>query len=381
MFQKITDSLFFKHIAELNDNQIFFVGGCVRDYLLKKECKDYDLIVRKIPIDELIKNLEYWGKVDVVGKSFGVIKFMPRELEWKLKEPLDIALPRTEYSTGEGHTDFVVTADENLELINDLRRRDFTINALLMDHEMNVIDFLSGLADLENKVIRMTSPNSFVEDPLRMIRALQFAARFGFTLSNDTFNSLARNCKLIDTVAKERIYDEFMKVINKNGDLNSFHVMLHQSGLYNNIFSPERWPYMVPYVTNKYDFWWAVSQTSDIPECGKRLKENLCCTNYEEELCNKMRKFDLLPTRENFLSVYNFDNDVLQSRILDFSDYLYIVTEGLPTTVKQLDIKGEDLMELGLSGVGLGLALKRLFDLVLNKQVANKKDDLLQLVK
>jgi len=194
--------------------RIYEVGGAVRDRFLHPDLKvkDRDYLVTGIPYDDLTSILRTHGRVDLVGRSFGVIKFtQPRNHE---SFTFDITLPRREHSTGQGHKDFAVAFDPNLPVEEDLIRRDFTINAMAIDLGSDqLIDPLGGMADLQNCRLRMTSVDSFREDPLRMLRAIQFAARFEFEIERETFAAMAANAGLIKTVSAERIAEELSKLL------------------------------------------------------------------------------------------------------------------------------------------------------------------------
>lgn len=203
--------------AILEKGKIYEVGGAVRDRYISPILpdKDKDYLVTGIPLDELCSLLSKFGKVDLVGKSFGVIKFRPRkELDGECV--FDIALPRKEYSTGPGHKDFKVEYDHNLMVEDDLLRRDFTINAMAEDLSTGkLVDPLDGRKDIKRRLIRITNPNSFQDDPLRMLRGVQFAARFEFELEENTLFSLRKNADLISTISPERIQEELNKLLLK----------------------------------------------------------------------------------------------------------------------------------------------------------------------
>lgn len=200
----------------LSEGRIYEVGGCVRDSLLHRDFdpKDRDYLVCGIALPRLQKILHRHGRVDTVGKSFGVIKFTPFVDPGQKTETFDISLPRSEKSTGVGHTDFEVDFDPSLPVDRDLARRDFSINAIALDLEDgSLVDPFDGRADLEKRLIRMVSPQSFTEDPLRMLRAVQFAARLDFDIEPETYRALVDNVDLIATVSKERIAEELNKML------------------------------------------------------------------------------------------------------------------------------------------------------------------------
>lgn len=200
----------------IREGRIFEVGGCVRDSLLNHsfQHKDHDYLIQGIPFERLRTILKRYGRVDLVGRSFGVIKFTDFSQKNREAATVDISLPRSEKSTGSGHTEFEVDFDHNLPVEDDLKRRDFTINAIARElHGESLIDPFDGQTDLKNKIIRMVSPESFSEDPLRMMRAIQFAARFEFEIEPVTYQSLKDNVDLIDTISNERIAEELNKML------------------------------------------------------------------------------------------------------------------------------------------------------------------------
>ena len=186
--------------------RVFYVGGCVRDKLLKIENKDIDIEVHGIDPFKLKEILERFGTVKAFGKSFGVYQIAGYDI--------DIAMPRRERAIGKGHRDFEIDVDPFIGYEEAARRRDFTINALMEDvltHQ--IIDSFGGLEDLKNKVIRCVDPKTFIEDPLRVLRAAQFASRFEFEIDKDTIAL----CKSIDlsTLSEERIEEELKKALLK----------------------------------------------------------------------------------------------------------------------------------------------------------------------
>lgn len=214
------------------DGEVFEVGGTLRDRLLGHPHKDQDLLVRGIPYSKLKHLLSSQGRVHEVGKSFGIIKFTPRGSE----ETYDIALPRTEKSTGQGHRDFKVNFDESLPIELDLQRRDFTINAMAKSLKTGqLIDPFHGQQDLKQKILRQVFTESFLEDPLRLLRAVQFAARFHLTLEDETLNSLKQHAHLIETVSPERIIEEIGKLFRAEKPSVGFYLM-RDTGLLPHIF-------------------------------------------------------------------------------------------------------------------------------------------------
>ncbi|MGN0630918.1 MAG: hypothetical protein ACI4JN_06280, partial [Ruminococcus sp.] len=184
----------------------YFVGGCVRDKLMGRECKDIDIEVHGVSRSDLEHILDALGQRMEIGASFGIYGIKG----WGL----DIALPRTERAKGRGHRDFDVTPDPFISTEKAAMRRDFTINALMENILTGEItDHFGGVSDIEQKIIRHVNENTFPEDPLRVLRAAQFAARFDFDIAGETMDI----CKNIDisALSKERIETELMKALLK----------------------------------------------------------------------------------------------------------------------------------------------------------------------
>ena len=187
----------------------FLVGGWVRDALLGKDCRDYDVEVYDLTQDELVPILKKYGRTNLVGKAFGVIHLAMKGLS------LDFSFPRTESKVGYGHRGFVVHTDEKLSFKEAALRRDFTINAMGMElPELTLCDPYGGIEDLKKGLLRHVGP-AFVEDSLRILRGVQFASRFALTLAPETVE-LCRSLSLED-LSIERLFEEFKKWLLKPG--------------------------------------------------------------------------------------------------------------------------------------------------------------------
>jgi putative nucleotidyltransferase with HDIG domain len=223
-------------IAEiLKRGRIYEVGGAVRDGLLAGQVtKDRDYLVTGIDYDDLTRILRRHGRVDLVGQSFGVIKFT--QMVDGLACTFDIALPRKEHSIGWGHRDFKVSFDPALPIEEDLKRRDFTINAIGLDLESDeLIDPLGGQADLKARCLRMVHDKSFEEDPLRMMRAVQFAARLDFEIEAKTLEAMCEQAESITTVSAERIAEELTKLLTLAERPALGFRLMHETGLLKHI--------------------------------------------------------------------------------------------------------------------------------------------------
>ncbi|HEX8137493.1 MAG TPA: HD domain-containing protein [Pyrinomonadaceae bacterium] len=179
------------------------VGGCVRDLLMGREPKDWDVEVYGLEPASLRRLLGELGHVNVVGEAFTV---------YKLGADLDVSLPRRERKQGRGHRAFIIEGDPLMSVEEATRRRDFTINAILEDPLTGeLIDPFDGRLDIERKVLRAVSTETFAEDSLRVLRAAQFAARFEFDIEPRTVEL----CKTIDLtdLPRERIWGEMEKLL------------------------------------------------------------------------------------------------------------------------------------------------------------------------
>lgn len=202
------------------------VGGGVRDQLLGLAPKDFDIEVGGVDFETLQRTLEPFGATDVVGRSFGVIKVRSRASG----EEYDFSLPRRESKTGAGHRGFAVAPEPNLSDAEAAARRDFTVNAISCDPFTGaLIDPHGGQRDLQARVLRHTSA-AFIEDPLRVLRAMQLAARFDFTLAPATA-ALCRS--IVDTYAElplERVWGEWDKWAAKSLRPSRGLAVLEESG-------------------------------------------------------------------------------------------------------------------------------------------------------
>ena len=188
--------------VRISGGRTLFVGGWVRDRLLGYVSTDIDLEVYGVTANRLRTLLDQFGRVNEVGQSFTVYKI----------GPLDVALPRRESKTGRGHRGFTVTGDPNLTIEQAARRRDFTINAVAWDPlTEEYLDPYSGREDLLRRQLRIVDPDTFKDDSLRVLRAIQLAARFDLSIDEAT-KSQCRSI-LLDDLPPERVWDELRKLL------------------------------------------------------------------------------------------------------------------------------------------------------------------------
>ncbi|OFW21996.1 MAG: hypothetical protein A3H97_02710 [Acidobacteria bacterium RIFCSPLOWO2_02_FULL_65_29] len=197
---------FIRSIAEAvhhSGGRALVVGGWVRDRLLGRESKDVDIEVFGVPADALRGLLESLGRVESVGESFQVYKI----------GDIDVSLPRRESKSGRGHKGFDVTGDPSMTIEQAARRRDFTVNAISWDPLTDEhLDPFDGRSDLAGKILRVVDPATFADDSLRVLRGVQFAARFGFAL-DERARTLCRSIPLDDLPA-ERVWGEIEKLLS-----------------------------------------------------------------------------------------------------------------------------------------------------------------------
>jgi tRNA nucleotidyltransferase (CCA-adding enzyme) len=178
------------------------VGGWVRDQLLGRDSKDVDLEIYGIDAGRLRQILETFGRVETVGESFQVYKL----------GDIDVSLPRRESKTGRGHRGFDVTGDPHLSIADAARRRDFTVNAIAWDPLTGEYeDPFDGRSDIDRRILRVVDPARFADDSLRVLRAVQLAARLEFHLDDET-RALCRAIRL-DDLPSERVWGEIEKLL------------------------------------------------------------------------------------------------------------------------------------------------------------------------
>ncbi len=197
--------------VQLFGDTIYAVGGYVRDLISKnqKKKKEIDILITHHTVNEITNKLKAYGRIDLVGKSFGVIKFSINGNTY------DIALPRKDISKGKkrpSHKDFLIHSDPFLPIEKDLSRRDFRCNSMalrLIDD--TIIDPFGGKKDTSNKILKLTNPQAFPEDPLRVLRAARFASVLNFKIDPEIY--IISNRIDLSTLSVERINEEIFKIL------------------------------------------------------------------------------------------------------------------------------------------------------------------------
>lgn len=373
----------------LNVGEVFIVGGTVRDAYMDSKIKDIDCIVEGPNMREIKSILALHGRVDEVGESFAVIKFKPHGYEG---EPFDIAIPREDTKTGEGHQGFTVNTD-NVTLKDDLLRRDFTINSIAVNVEDNaLIDPFDGIGDIQLGIIKATDPNAFVEDPLRILRGIQFASRFGFQIDHETMMLMQNHADEIRTVSGERIFEELIKVLRKDGDTQIALDLLHQTDVDEALFDKKMLHYDKGLENiDEISFFYVLGLLGDVDPSGflkKRLKaDNRLVLNVRT--LNNI--FEMLPhvkdeedLKVKLFKAFNKAPDVMEAIVLpeEAQDIrLQMRIQKIPMNWEDIQIDGEDIKEISgiKEGPEIGLIKERILrDALMNRFNWKNRNDSLE---
>lgn len=422
-----------------NNYQAYLVGGCVRDTLLGYDVYDYDVTTNATP--EEVKQVFKDKNIVSCGNTFLV----------SLVDNIEVATYRTDLKD---HAEKANTIEE------DLIRRDFTINGLVMDDKNNVLDIVGGKEDLINRTLRFIgNPESRIEeDPVRILRGIRFMSKYNLEADYDTHFAIYKLRHLIDEIPKERIQKEIIKAFNSKGaykfvrlldeyeilekvfpslynlkgikggkhhneevfthcinalkavDTDNISYRLKLACLYHDVGKKDAM--QLSKIDNNPSFY-EHQKYSEV--LAKNDLLNLKFSNddikYISGLCGlhmfhilDIEKSKVLPKRikklmveltdknltiKDFLYVRYADNHANMKKVKPFRDIknqykqiLKIINTKPPFCIKDLDINGKDLINLGMKqGVEIGKTLKNLFNLVINEEVENKKEVLIDIVK
>ena len=376
----------------------FAVGGCVRDSLLKKTPKDWDITTDALPED--MKKI--FKKTFDTGIAHGTVTVLMDGVGYEL------TTYRIDGNYSDGRHPDSVSFSKSLS--EDLCRRDFTINAMAYSNKKGIVDLFDGRKDLQNGIIRAVgdAKKRFDEDALRMLRAVRFAAQLGFKIDDDTFEAIKEKAKLLSNVSKERIFVELNKSLC--GDFAQNIKMVYTSGLYRYIgkefakldeniynFYPRKFP------NKKHMYWAAFLENIENVEAVKKilfeLKSDNATRNNTYLLVKELK--NPLPSSDEDIrwSLHRIGADlfcdyieILKSDkknvdILDKIDnienrYSLILKENHAYEISMLDITGKDLMDIGISkGPKIGEVLEFLLKRVIENPLNNEKSSLLRLAK
>jgi len=376
----------------------FAVGGCVRDSLLKKTPKDWDITTDALPED--MKKI--FKKTFDTGIAHGTVTVLMDGVGYEL------TTYRIDGNYSDGRHPDSVSFSKSLS--EDLCRRDFTINAMAYSNKKGIVDLFDGRKDLQNGIIRAVgdAKKRFDEDALRMLRAVRFAAQLGFKIDDDTFEAIKEKAKLLSKVSKERIFVELNKSLC--GDFAQNIKMVYTSGLYRYIgkefakldksiydFYPRK------FHNKKHMYWAAFLENIENVEAVKKilfeLKSDNATRNNAYLLVKELK--NPLPSSDEDIrwSLHRIGADlfcdyieILKSDkknvdILDKIDtienrYILILKENHAYEISMLDITGKDLMDIGISkGPKIGEVLEFLLKKVIENPLNNEKSSLLRLAK
>lgn len=208
IFSPLAHSVF--QAIEQADGKVYIVGGSVRDEVLNiKQGHDIDVEVYGLTYQQLCDVLSAFGEVNTFGQSFAIVQL-------STLKGYDFALPRQEKKTGDKHQDFEIMIDPYLSLEKAILRRDLTMNALMYDYSADkIVDLCGGQNDIFDKVIRCVDENTFVEDPLRVLRIAQFRARFDMQVEEKTKALCQKMVEqgMLEHLSMERVYHEYNKIL------------------------------------------------------------------------------------------------------------------------------------------------------------------------
>lgn len=348
---------FLKALSE-KGAKTYYVGGYVRDMILGKENKDIDIEIHYITEEEFLDVCKSFDlNIKLCGQAFGVYKAV---LDG---QDIDFSFPRTEKLIGTKHTDFEIIVDPFIGELKASQRRDFTINALMMDTQTGtILDFHKGMKDLDDKIIRHTS-DKFSEDALRVYRAAQFASRFGFTVAPETLEL----CKQIDVthLPQKRIQEETYKAFTK-GMPSIYFDILKSVGI--ELVKEYR---SIDKIAKKYDVEMCMAYLAKCDSAfeltthksKKHLKLLHFMSDIQEYVCgdyliHELAKAWVSQKFDDYMISTVFDIFSLDTGIdieKEKSEFIQFVK-----SVKEQYLTSKELIELGYIGQELGKALKEM---------------------
>lgn len=313
-------------IFNRNGYEAYFVGGCVRDYLLGEEFSDIDITTNALP--EEVKKI-FRKSIDT-GIQHGTVTILVNGEGYEV----------TTFRTEDEYTNH--RAPEKVEFVSNLRedldRRDFTINAMALDSNGKLYDYHNGEKDLFSGVIRtVNNPNNrFYEDALRMLRAFRFSSKLGFEIEKDTLEAIKKNAELIKFVSIERIVNEFKKLLSGKGNLRSLELLL-DSKL--NTYIPFLEEIEIIQDFSKYSFCQSLYILSKINDISFDILKELKLSNKEVKLIKEFDKINTDFVRkiplELILYKYNFEDVVFIAEYFSYNNRNNI--ENCKLTINSFD--------------------------------------------
>ena len=365
-------------LQRLNDNghSAYVVGGCVRDASMQRDPHDWDITTSAKP-DE-VEQIFADHKIIETGLKHGTVTVM------RNGEGYEITTYRIDgdYSDGR-HPDSVNFTDN---VVEDLKRRDFTMNAIALDNRGEVVDPFDGCADIYNQTVRAVGNprDRFDEDALRIMRAIRFSVVFGFEIDNNTKDAVLGMYQRLGKVSKERIQAELVKM----GNSPKFPDALEEfREVFDFIFDNDDW--VTPRKVANEDLITKFAYMFNTAEEAERIITDLKFDSYTRDCVvelvqnkNKPIHEDSKPDIRAWLNVLG-EEQLLRLGAIRGIDLTKIINDcrGDCYTYKDLTINGNDVLSLGYKGKEVGEALKGALWAVINDKVANNKEDLIKYIK
>ena len=353
--------------------EAYIVGGCVRDILLSRIPEDFD-ITTSLPPNQI---LSLFPKTIATGIKHGTITVIIDN------ENIEVTTFRTDGTYLDSRRPNKVNFVNNIN--EDLARRDFTINDMAYNYKTGLIDNFGGINDLNNKLLRCVgNPETrFNEDALRILRLFRFSAQLGFDIEHNTLSSALKNAHLLKNISRERIASELFKAINSENPTN-LNPLLEigalefcgiKKGKLDNAISS------IPNDRNLRFYYLLRNLNCD---------HSLVCQQLKTDkkiflICQEINKIINIPPKNKLECKFllkNFTYDAVKYTIIlnncDEEILLSTITSGEPYLLKHLNIKGEDLIKLGIKGKDIGKTLDNLLQYVINEPEKNKKEHLIK---
>ena len=376
------------NLLESHGFEAFVVGGAIRNYLLNLPAHDYDVTTNALPLQ--IKEVFHKYHTIDTGIQHGTVTVMVHH------KPIEITTYRKDNAYKDHRHPTNVTYTTSLQ--EDCKRRDFTINAMCYSPSTGILDFFNGQEDLKEKKIRcIGNPEErFEEDALRILRALRFASRLGFSIDEETSNTLRKKKDTLSYVSKERITSEWMGILESSHPvpiLQNYREVIE-------ICIPEIKEYTETEYSNVLDTIQRDTSNSSVVRMAlflrplettiisKILRNMKCSNNYSQSVLNLLQT-STMPSSSHIELRY-----VLNQLKVDFSIYLSyqqalqnpndlkklyddVTHDSYAYSLSQLEITGADLISEGFKGKEIGTTLKELLELVIQEKLPNNKNALL----
>lgn len=371
----------------------YLAGGCVRDSVLNGNPKDYDIATDAKPTE--IEEIFHDKKTLDVGKRFGTIILVLNNRQ------IEITSFRADGTYSDGRRPDSVMFSKDVK--EDVARRDFTINAMVYNEEEGLIDLFGGREDLEKRIVRTVGKpdDRFNEDYLRMLRCIRFATRLDFQIEEETYKSIIKNAEKISKVSKERIRDEFLKILISDYPGRGIELLI-ETDLYKYIFPSVKSIDDIKVlnevlIKSEKDELLRLAILFKFIGDGKDL-ELLRPSNDEKLVIKEVLKFDFgwsysledvkrimrdIPDPVlGYIISAGFIIEKFKKNMIDFKEKReYIISNSLPYKISDLKIDGEDLKKLGFEpGPSIGDKLKELNELVIREPEKNNKEFLLEYI-